>query len=348
MRIEKLLASIGDDKAVFISSYPNIFYYSGFSTEDGFLLISKDKRILITDSRYTVQAKEQAPEFEVVDISEGFKSIFARISEKIIGFEEQSLTYAEYERYNAALSDGQVFEKMQEKINAPRRIKDDCEIKRIAEAERLGDEAFSYVLDKIKPGMTENEVALMIEFFMKKNGASGLSFDTIAASGRRGAMPHGRASDKIIEKGDLLTLDFGCVYEGYCSDMTRTIAIGSVEQWQQDMYNLVLKAQTEALKAITAGKKCSEVDAVARSIIADAGFGKNFGHGLGHSVGIEIHEEPRLSPKCYDIIQNGNLLTVEPGVYVENMGGVRIEDLVAVVDGKPLNLTRSEKSLIIL
>lgn len=347
-RIKKLMGLMDECEAVFISSYPNIFYYSGFTSEDAFLLISENERLLVTDSRYTIQAKEQAKGFEIVDIFEGLDRIFKLFGARSVGFEEKQLTVAEFERFNKASGEECTLKPAQDIINAPRRVKDKSEIEKIAAAEKLGDEAFLHILNRITSGVTEREIALELEFFMKKNGASALSFDTIAASGKRSAMPHGIATDKVIEKGDLLTLDFGCVFEGYCSDMTRTVAVGNVSDWQHDMYNLVLKAQLEALNQIAAGEKCSDIDAAARNIIKDAGFGNNFGHGLGHSVGIEIHENPSLSPKCHDIIENGNILTVEPGIYIEDMGGVRIEDLVAIMDGKAVNLTHSEKSLIVL
>ena len=345
-RIQKLLNSVNDDEAIFISSYPNIFYYSGFKSEDAFLLISKDKRLIITDSRYTVQAKEQATGFEIIDISCGFKNIFSKISENRIGFEDQNVTVAQYEKYKSELGNKELFA-MQCKINAPRQVKDKDEIKKIAEAERLSDEAFKYVLDKIKDGITEKNIAFELEFYMRRHGASALSFNTIAASGVRGAMPHGLASDKVIKNGELLTLDFGCVLDGYCSDMTRTIAVGSISDWQREIYDIVLKAQTAALKTVSAGKQCAEIDAAARKIITDAGYGKNFGHALGHSVGIEIHENPNFSPKSKDIVEIGNVITVEPGIYIDGMGGVRIEDVIAVTENGAVNITHSPKELII-
>ncbi len=347
-RAARLFNTLDAGMAVLISSYPNIFYYSGFTSGDAFLLMTENERFIITDSRYFVQAREQAVGFELVDIAEGFGKIFAKISEKTIGFEDACVSVERYEKLCAALGEGQELKKLQEKINAPRRTKDEDEIKKIAEAERLGDEAFSYILTKIKTGVTEAEIAFELEFFMKRNGASALSFETIAASGKRGAMPHGTASKKVIEHGDMLTLDFGCVLEGYCSDMTRTVAVGTAAPWQHEVYNTVLKAQLAALSFIEAGKSCAEADSVARQIITDAGYGKNFGHSLGHSVGIEIHENPNLSPKSTDIIENGNVLTVEPGIYIDGMGGVRIEDLTAIVNGKAVNLTHSDKGLIIL
>lgn len=344
-RIDTLRNSMEDGEAAFISSYPNIFYYSGFTSEDGYLLISHDKLILITDSRYTIQAKKQAPEFEIVDIKNGWENIFRMIDAGLIGYEENHVTVKEYRNFRLKTGSKELIE-MQKLINAPRRVKDNTEIEKIAEAERIGDEAFSYVLDRIKTGRTERDIALDIEFFMKKQGATALSFDTISASGVRSAMPHGTATDKPLEKGDFLTLDFGCVYEGYCSDMTRTVVIGHADERQREIYNIVLKAQQSALDALGAGKRCDEIDAVARNIIQNAGCGDNFGHGLGHSVGIEIHENPSLSPKCTDIIETGNVLTVEPGIYIEGFGGVRIEDLTAVTTDGVKNLTSSPKYLI--
>ena len=347
-RVEKLCNSIEYNQAALISSYPNIFYYSGFRSEDAYLLISHDKRYIITDSRYTIQAKEQAPDFELFDIKNGFEKLFSRVSERVIGIEEEEIHLKQYKILKRKLQRGQEFVEMQKNINSLRRVKDEDEIRRMAAAEQIGDAAFEYVLPKIREGITEREIALELEFFMKKQGASSLSFDTIAASGARSAMPHGVASDKVIENGDFLTLDFGCVYEGYCSDMTRTVAVGAVSDRQREIYDIVLRAQLAAISAAKKGRACSYVDGVARKIITDAGYGKNFGHGLGHSVGIEIHESPSFSPKCNDTLKNGHVITVEPGIYVEGFGGVRIEDLIVIKDDEAINLTKSPKELIVL
>ena len=347
-RVNKLCEKLYDNEAVFISSYPNIFYYSGFTSEDAYLIISHNERILITDSRYTIQAHNQAPDFEIVDLTEGFKKIFERVSASYIGFEEDVVSVSLSQKLQTAFDGKKTLVPMQKKISSLRQIKDKDEICHIREAERLGDEAFTYVLDKIKVGATEREIALELEFFMKRHGASALSFDTISASGIRGAMPHGVATDKPLEDGDLLTLDFGCVYEGYCSDMTRTVALGHVNDKQKEIYDTVLKAQLAALEIIKPGIKCADVDAAARKVIEDAGYGKNFGHALGHSVGIEIHETPVFSTKSKDIVQTGHVITVDPGIYVENFGGVRIEDLTAVTDNGIENLAHSPKELIIL
>lgn len=345
-RIDKLCEKLHDNEAVFISSYPNIFYYSGFTSEDAYLLISHDGRYIITDSRYTIQAKQQAEGFKVLDVKDGFEKVFSKISAKYIGFEENVMSVKEYKRLRMKLSDNQDFVEMQRLIDEQRRIKDSEEICKISEAEKIGDNAFSYILDRIKTGRTEREIALEIEFFMKKQGATALSFDTIAASGVRSAMPHGVATDKKIENGDFLTLDFGCVFEGYCSDMTRTVVVGKASSRQKEIYDVVLSAQNAALAAIKTGIPCSAVDSAARNVIKAAGYGENFGHGLGHSVGIEIHENPSFSPKCDDIIRNGHVITVEPGIYIDDFGGVRIEDLIAIQDGRTVNLTSSPKQLI--
>lgn len=345
-RADKLCEKLFDNEAVFISGYPNIFYYSGFTSGDAYLLLSRDARYIITDSRYTIQAREQAKGFEVLDIKDGFEKIFSKITANYIGYEENSLCVRKYKKLRAKLAKNQTLIEKQSFIDEPRQVKDEDEIKKIAEAEKIGDEAFAHALKCIKEGVSEREIALEIEFFMKKQGASALSFDTIVASGERSAMPHGVASDKLIENGDFVTLDFGCIFEGYCSDMTRTVVVGKANERQKEIYNIVLNAQQTAIDSIKSGMRCCDIDAAARGIIAGAGYGDNFGHGLGHSVGIEIHENPSFAPKCETKLKNGHVITVEPGIYVDGFGGVRIEDLVTVQNDTVLNLTHSPKELI--
>lgn len=342
-RIEKLTKNLNDKEGFYISSFANIFYYSGFTSEDARLLITKNECILFTDSRYTVQASIEAKDFEIRDIKNIDK--LKEFGIEKLGFEEDYLTVKELAKIN--VGDIKVFPagKM---ISKPRGVKDKFEIAKIAEAERLGDEAFSYILDFIKPGKTEKEIALELEFFMRHHGAEKLSFDTISASGERSCMPHGVATDKIIKTGEFLTLDFGCVLDGYCSDMTRTVAIGKPTDEMKNVYDTVLKAQLTALEFIGVGKSCCDVDFSARKVIEDAGFGKNFGHSLGHSVGIEIHENPNLSPKSTDILEVGNVVSVEPGIYLDGFFGVRIEDLVVISEKNTVNLTKSKKELIII
>ena len=346
-RIERLLEQIPNESAVFVSSKANVFYYSGFTSEDAYLLISENKRIIITDSRYFIQAQLEAPEFDLVDISKGWKNVFSAIKERLICFEEENISYSLFKTVQGAAPDC-YFRCSQKSIDFPRRLKDRDELAIIAEAEKIGDMAFSHILTFIKPGISERDIALELETYMKRQGASDLSFATIAASGVRSAMPHGTASAKIVQSGELLTLDFGCVYKGYCSDMTRTVMIGPPDSKQKEIYEIVLKAQTKAINGLYEGISCFEADKIARDVIVEAGYGKNFSHSLGHSVGIQVHERPVFSPKSEDFLQNGNVMSVEPGIYIEGWGGVRIEDLIAVFDGQIINLSKSTKELIVI
>ncbi len=343
-RCERLLDNFSENEAVYITSYPNIFYYSGFTSEEAILVITKNRRILFTDSRYTIQAKSETCEFEIEDIEK--KNAFIKeLKEDSLCFEEDNLSVKEYEELKKT---EKILKPATKLIKKPRRVKDGAELKKLADAEALADRAFSYILDRIKPGRSEKEIASELEFFMRKEGADRLSFDTICASGSRSAMPHGTASEKLIEKGDFLTLDFGCVLDGYCSDTTRTVVIKEASERQKEIYDVVYMAQNEALSFLKAGVSCKDADAAARNIIKNAGYSDNFAHATGHSVGIEIHELPSLTPKSNDILETGNVVTVEPGIYIEGFGGVRIEDLVQITSENALNLTKSEKKLLII
>lgn len=346
-RINALREKLGEERAALISSRANIFYYSGFTSEDAKLLITPEKAIIFTDSRYTIQAQQQAKDFELMNSEMGLKELFLNAGCTDIIIEDEAITVSQLNKIREAAPDKR-FLGCSNMISLPRTVKDASEINKIAEAERLGDEAFSYILERIHSGRTEHEIAIELEFFMRKNGASGLSFETISASGKRSAMPHGTASDKVLREGDLFTLDFGCVLDGYCSDMTRTVGIGHLDEKSKEIYNVVLEAQKAALDSIRAGMSCFDADKTARDIIKAAGYDKNFGHSLGHSVGIEIHERPNLSPKSKDILEVGNVVTVEPGIYIDGFGGVRIEDVVAVTEYGVRNLTASSKELIIV
>ena len=343
-RTDKLRSFLKDGEGVIVSGFPNVFYYSGFTSEDAFLVITEDRQILVTDFRYITQAKRQAADFQVYDAANGVDKLFGGIKEKVFGFSEDIMTVREFAKFQRL---AEKLVPMAEKICAPRRVKDKTETEKIKKAEELATEALKNALPKIRVGVTEKEIAREIEFFMLRNGAEKLSFETIVASGKRSAMPHGVASDKELCAGDFVTVDFGCVLDGYCSDMTRTFVMTKADSRQREIYGIVLKAQEAALSAIAEGKNCAEIDGVARNIIKDAGYGDNFGHSLGHSVGIEIHESPNFSPKSPDNIQKGNVITVEPGIYIEDFGGVRIEDLVAVCE-KTENLTKFTKELIII
>ena len=344
MRVNNLLLSIEDGCGVIITSRANIFYYSGFTSEDATLLITKTRRILVTDSRYTYQAKVEAPTFEIRNVSEGIVAIAKELDCESLCFEENTVTVSEFALFQKF---GKKLIPSAKTIARPRYIKEGAEIEKIKKAEELASAAFDALLSELHTGMTENEVALFLEFYMRKNGASGLSFPTIVARGVRSCMPHGEATDKVIEAGDFVTIDFGCILDGYCSDMTRTVVMGKASERQKEIYDIVLLAQISAIDAIKVGKPCSEIDGVARKIITDAGYGENFGHSLGHSLGIEIHESPNFSSKSEDLCQIGNVITVEPGIYIDGFGGVRIEDVV-VIGETVQNLTKSCKDFTII
>lgn len=346
-RIDKLRQKFDGDKAVLITGKPNIFYFSGFTSDDAYLLITPDSAYIYTDGRYTIQAKQQAADFEIVNAEDGLKKLLEKTDCKTIIIEDDYMTLTQLNKLREAAADKHYLGGSSA-IAQLRAVKSHEEIKKINEAERLGDEAFLHILQFIKPGKSEREIALELEFFMKKNGASALSFETISASGVRSAMPHGAASDKKLCEGDLFTLDFGCVLDGYCSDMTRTVGIVRLDDKSREIYDTVLRAQKAAISAIKSGMSCFDADKTARDIISEAGYGQYFTHSLGHSVGIEIHELPSLSPKSKDILQTGNVVTVEPGIYIPDFGGVRIEDVVAVTETGCVNLTGAEKELRII
>lgn len=340
----------------------NIHYLSGYRGHTGCMLVTKERQFILTDSRYTEQAELEAPDFVCVDVGmEGYSKTIAGLLKKYVltdikaggklkvGFENEEISYRQFKAFSDAFESFWVPVPLDEKINLLRAVKTDREIELIARAESIGDEAFNYILTFIDEGMAEQEVALELEYRMRKLGASGLSFDTIAASGSNSSLPHAVPTSRRLQAGDFLTMDFGCIFEGYCSDMTRTVLIGDKPSSKQiEVYNIVLRAQTEAMKLIKPGARCSDVDKCARDIIAGAGYGEYFGHGLGHSVGLYIHEEPRLSRRCDTLLEPGMLMTVEPGIYLPGEFGVRIEDLVVVTDSGYRNLTASPKPLIML
>lgn len=332
-----------------ISNGYNMRYLSGFSGATGYLFITESRKVILTDFRYTIQAEAESNGYEVFEIDGSYEeAINLLIKEEnvdILGFEGQDTLFFNYERLKEKLLLKRLVA-IKDEITLLRAIKEPWELERIAQAERIGDLAFEKVLGDIKPGMTELEVAALIEYYLKSNGAENLSFSTIVASGINSSMPHAMPSNKKIENGDFLTMDFGCIYKGYCSDMTRTIVVGKASVEQKRIYQLVLDAQMAALEFIKAGYMGCEIDSVARKIIYDAGYEGCFGHGLGHSVGLYIHEDPRLSPKDQKIIQPNMTVTVEPGIYIKDFGGVRIEDLVCVTEAGAVNYTHSDKNLI--
>ncbi|NLK27550.1 MAG: aminopeptidase P family protein [Clostridiales bacterium] len=348
-KVQEILQKLDID-AVLISNGNNMYYVSGFAGETGYVYISQKTHAVITDFRYTIQAEMEAEGYEIITIGNGgYEEAINDMltSEQInrLGFEAEDMLYATYHKLKEGLNVKELVP-LGDEITRLRRIKTPQELEYIKKAESIGDEVFREILDFIKPGMTELEIAAKIEYLLKMKGAQKSSFPAIVASGINSSMPHAVPSQKKIEKGDFLTLDFGCVYEGYCSDMTRTIVIGKASDQQKEVYNTVLKAQLAVLDFIKAGYQGKEIDKVARDIIYKAGYEGCFGHGLGHSVGLFIHENPRLSPTEEEVILAGMTETIEPGIYIKGFGGVRIEDLVVVTETGCENFTHSEKNLI--
>ena len=343
---EKISAEEVD--AVLITKIPNVTYFSGFTGDSSVLLIGKNFRKLITDGRYREQAVLEAKNFTLVEHTEGlYKKIVDEIKIsgcKKIGFEGLVMTVAKHSYLKKELPDVE-FKSVE--LDTLRQVKDASEIEKIRVACEIADDAFKKVLPIIKPGVREIEVAAELEYFMRRIGSQAAAFTTIVASGWRSALPHGTATDKKICAGELVTMDFGAIYNGYCSDMTRTICVGKASDEKKKIYNLVLDAQLYGLEIITAGKSGKELDEAVRNFLTAAGYGDYFVHGLGHGVGLEIHEEPRLSKlsKCESLLPN-MIVTDEPGLYIENFGGVRIEDTVLVTSGKAQPLTHAPKNLI--
>lgn len=333
--------------AVLITKPENKRYISGFTGTSGIAVVSHDNAWFITDFRYKDQAATECAGFEIL-LHTPDKSIYDVLNElklKSLAFEDESMTVKEFHTYKQNMPNT-AFKPIDQLVESLRLQKSEDEVEIIRKSASITDAAFEHILTFIKPGMVEKEVALELEMFMKKQGASALSFDIIVASGWRSSLPHGRASDKIIESGDFVTMDFGCVYEGYCSDMTRTVVVGKASDKQKKVYETVLKAQEAALKAIKPGIRGKDADKIARDIITEEGFGEYFGHGLGHGVGLEVHEAPRLAPIGEKILEKNMVVTDEPGIYIPEFGGVRIEDLIVVTEDGCERLSTSPKHLI--
>lgn len=351
-RLDTLRALMKQKKieAVLLTSDTNRNYITMFTGDESYALITAEKAYFITDSRYTEQAKNEVVEFEILQYTRPFSKYLLGILKdnnlSELYFEENNLTYSTFKEFEKQLNIK--LEPLNGLVEEMRLVKDEEEVSNIRTAASIADKAFTHILNYIKPGVKERDIALELEFFMKKNGASKLSFDTIVASGYRSALPHGVASNKIINDSEFVTLDFGCIYNHYCSDMTRTVAVGKIDDKLIEIYNIVLEAQKAALINFGPNKKCKDLDKIARDIIGVKGYGEYFGHGLGHGVGREIHEAPGVSGKSESILKSGYVVTNEPGIYIPNLGGVRIEDLVLITDDGYEVLSNSSKDLIIL
>ncbi len=330
-------------EACVISNPADIFYITGFYCADALVLFSKETTLL-TDSRYTVASKEASCKVNIVNgYIDGLIDEAKKQNITSLGIQEDSLTASDYIKLqNAGFN---LFE-TKGFFTSLRASKTDSEVSKIKKAQAITDKAFSEILNFIKPGVTEKEVRAKLEYTMFLLGADGLAFDTIVASGINGAKPHAVVSDKKIEKGEFVTIDFGARLGNYNSDMTRTIAVGDITPEMENIYNTVLAAHNSAKDILKPGIIGADADNVARSIIKNAGYGEYFSHSLGHGVGIEIHESPRLSTKSTDILKVGDIVTVEPGIYIEGFCGVRIENMYVINRNGYENLTVSDKKLI--
>ncbi len=350
-RLKELFDTKGID-GMMITKAENRRYITGFTGSAGIVIISKDRNILITDFRYLEQAAEQAPDFEIhdvtKDISVNVKEIVTELGIKKLGFETQGMNYFEYRLYHRQLQDITEMVPLDGITEELRIIKDESEIALLKKAAEIADAAFEHIVTFIKPGLTELEVSLELEHFMKINGSEKNAFDIIVASGPRSSLPHGIASDRVIQSGEFVKMDYGAVYKGYHSDITRTVVVGEPTEKMLEVYGIVKKAQQTVLEQIKAGMTTVEADAIARDIITEAGYGSNFGHGLGHGVGLQIHEDPRVSPKETSILREQMIVTVEPGIYIPHWGGVRIEDDIVITRDGCRVLTSATKELKIL
>ena len=349
-RLDKLRSKFPQKAdALLITDELNVRYLSGVDFTDGFLLITKAKAYLFADGRYIEIAKRDAgKDFEVVLLdkkrTEHIKNVLG--DKATVFYEDGSTTCAQLSAYLKG-TENTVFLPAGAIVEELRNVKDEGEKQNIIKAQRIAEKAFEHILGFISPDVTERDVALELEYFMRKNGADGIAFDTIAVSGSASSLPHGVPRNVKLQKG-FLTMDFGAKFNGYCSDMTRTVCIGKPNDEMKKVYDTVLLAQKAALEYIGVGKKCSDADKVARDIIAKVGYGKCFSHSLGHGVGLYIHEGISLSPRSQGTLAKGNVVTVEPGIYLEGRFGVRIEDMVYVTESGCENLTKAKKELIIL
>jgi len=320
--------------AVLISSPENMRYIAGF-TGEGYVVISNNERYIFTDSRYSEKAEEET---EGYIVSEG--NVFEYLEKfDTVGIEEKHITCLIADKIKNKVYKSKLLDSM-------RMVKTPEEIEKIRIAEEIACRSFEKVLEYVSVGVRECDIAREFEYIMKKEGAQGPAFETIVISGKKTSLPHGVPSDKKLEKGDLVTMDFGCLYEGYRSDVTRTFCIGKADEKQREIYEIVKEAQQVGLDTIMSGITGRDADAVARKVIEDRGYGEYFRHALGHGVGLAIHELPNLSPRCEILLKPGMIVTCEPGIYIPDFGGVRIEDTVVVTENGIENLCRLSKDLL--
>ncbi|HXF82113.1 MAG TPA: aminopeptidase P family protein [bacterium] len=348
-RLRHLIAQQQLD-AMLISKPENRRYLSGFTGSAGFALVTPCESLLLVDFRYVEQARAQAAGFEVVTADRQFIDTLAEVvaARRLtrIGFEADHLTVKQHAEFAQRLTPATLA--AIDGVDRLRWVKDETELAHIARAAAIADDAFQHVLPLLRPGAVERDIALELEVFMRRHGAEREAFETIVASGPRSALPHGRAADRPLQTGDFVTLDFGATVEGYVSDCTRTVVIGEASAKQREVYEIVRAAHAAALAGIRPGLTGREADALARTVIAQAGYGEAFGHSLGHGVGLAVHEGPTLSPREDAVLAAGHVVTVEPGIYLPGWGGVRIENLVVITADGCRSLTGLPTELLVL
>ncbi|MEW9699149.1 M24 family metallopeptidase [Paenibacillus sp. SI8] len=349
-RVRKLMQQ-QDFPALLITNAYNRTYVSGFTGSSGYVLITLDRAILITDFRYMTQAPQQAKHFEIVEHKakaiDTVKELLQHQGIAKLGFEQADVSYGDFLSYQEGLPGIELLptSRIVEQI---RIIKDEAELQILQEAADLADQTFSHILSFLKPGAVEKDIALEIEMFIRKNGGTSTSFETIVASGERSALPHGKAIDCVLQGNEFVKLDFGAYYKGYCSDITRTVMLGKPTDKHKEIYDIVLEAQLNCLANLKPGITGREGDEYARDVIVKHGYGDYFGHGTGHGLGMEVHESPRLSKTEDMILTPGMVVTVEPGIYLPGFGGVRIEDDAVITDAGIKILTHSTKDFLII
>lgn len=352
-QIREKLSAYGLD-AMLLTGEANRFYASGFHSTgtDGVALVTKDRAYYFTDARYIEAAMRQVQgaEIQLVGRGRGYAALIGEAVEKhairSMGFEESYMTVADWEIYRSKLSCELV--PASPLLRALRCVKDDEEFSALVGAQRIAEKAFKDILNEIRVGSTEKEIAARLQYLMLHYGAENMSFDPIVVAGPNGSVPHGVPGERPIRAGEFLTMDFGCIYHGYCSDMTRTVAVGYATGEMQLIYQTVLQAQAAGISRARAGVTGHDVDEAARSVIADAGYGENFSHSFGHGVGVEIHEGPNAAPSMQEALPAGAVISAEPGIYLPGKLGVRIEDVIMLREHDCLNLTRAPKELMIL
>ncbi len=351
-RLQKLRHQLAEKEleAIFISQPENIYYLSGFDGSAGFLLITIQEAILATDFRYIERVKRQAPDYKIFQITNDmvswFPELISELSLQKLGFEAKNITLAMYRQLNEILkklSSSPKLVPLDGLVESLRIIKEPEEIELITQAAEVSDKAFRYIEDFIRIGMSEAKIAWEIERFMRENGSQAMPFEVIVASGPNTALPHAKPSQRAIQSGEPVLFDFGARIDGYSSDISRTICLGTPDDTFKKVYDIVLGAQLTALAIIKEGMSGEQGDNLARTVITEAGYGEGFGHALGHGVGLAAHEAPRLGPGSTELLTSGLVFTVEPGIYLPGWGGIRIEDLVVMENGQVRVISKASK-----